>query len=64
MLCFLDTTFLGGSESESREVLAAVSRDANTSSSSRFSVKSSNQPLWQISQQVSLNRYGVLIIIL
>ena len=42
MLCFLDTTFLGGSEPETREVLAGVSRDANTSSCSSFSVKSSN----------------------
>ena len=42
MLCFLETTFLGGSESESREVLTGVSRDANTPSLSRFSVKSSN----------------------
>ena len=32
-----DTAFLGGSESDSREVLAGVSCDANTPSSSRFS---------------------------
>ena len=30
ILCFLGTTFLGGSESESRDVLASVSLDANT----------------------------------
>ena len=37
MVCFSDTAFLGGSESDLREVLAGVSRDANTPSSSRFS---------------------------
>ena len=42
MLCFPDTTFLESSESDSRELLAGLSRDANTPSSTRFSVKSSN----------------------
>ena len=42
ILCFLDTTFVGRSKSESWEVLAGVPLDANTISSLRFSVNSSN----------------------
>ena len=41
ILCFLDATFLGGSDFFSREVLAGVSLDAETPSSTKFSVKSS-----------------------
>ena len=52
--------FLGGSESHSREVLAGVSRDAGTLSSTRFSGEVL-QPFWHIEQQVSLYRFGVLI---
>ena len=40
--CFLDTTFVERSETESWEVLAGVSLDANIPSSSTFSLKSSN----------------------
>ena len=38
MLCLPDTTWVGRSESESREVLAGVSLNAGTSLSSRFSM--------------------------
>ena len=36
ILCLTDTAFLGGSESDPRKVLAGVSRDVNTPSSSRL----------------------------
>ena len=42
VLCFLATTFVGRSESESWEVFAGVSLHAGTSLSLRFSVNSSN----------------------
>ena len=61
ILCFPDTTFPGGSESDSREVLAGVSLDADNSSSS---IREVLQPLWHVSQQVSLFQIGLPILLL
>ena len=52
-LCFLDTTFGGRSASESWEVLAGLSLNVNTCSSSKFLCE-----LWQIFQQITLFQYG------